>query len=398
MKILSTIFYTVLVALIVGVAGLLIGTMLPIPGNIEIKIVKSGSMEPAIPTGSLVFVKPEALYKKGDVITFGADTKTAVPTTHRIITLNDDGTYTVKGDANEEADESTVARRDVIGKVLFHVPNAGYLLDFARQPIGFALLIGIPAALVILEEALTIFRETRKWWRRRDGNGSSDAGGSGIVDLRQHLKRVYAKRRDMDEIKVAVYVQPHFYESLWWRKKLGLDTDAYGTSTSLTVGLVFVATLFTGHSGGTISYFSDIERSVGNIFAAGVWESTALVEEVVEEIEPFAALAAEGTEESADGAVLGESDGGGGGSAEIPKPVEEEGLPEEVPLAAPTDVPVEVPEVPAVTETEPETNTEVSSEPPVDAPEEAEVSEPTPEPNPEESTSESTPESEPVVE
>src|SRR6185436_8586114 len=114
LKIFTTILYTVFVAFIIGVAGLLLGSMLPIPGNIEVKIVKSGSMEPAIPTGSIVVVKPEHLYRKGDVITFGKDTKTDVPTTHRIIALNDDGTYTVKGDANEEADPNPVPRSTVI--------------------------------------------------------------------------------------------------------------------------------------------------------------------------------------------------------------------------------------------------------------------------------------------
>src|SRR3989344_4702559 len=104
MKILSTIFYTVFIALVVGIAGLLLGSMLPIPGNIEVKIVKSGSMEPSISTGSLVVVRPHAAYAKGDVITFGKDTKTDIPTTHRIIDTKDGPLYIVKGDANEEAD------------------------------------------------------------------------------------------------------------------------------------------------------------------------------------------------------------------------------------------------------------------------------------------------------
>src|SRR3990167_3351690 len=103
MKIISTIFYTIFVALVVGISGLLLGSMLPIPGNIEVKIVKSGSMEPAIPTGSVVMVRPSVSYAVGDVITFGKDTKTDIPTTHRIVAMNADNTFTVKGDANEEA-------------------------------------------------------------------------------------------------------------------------------------------------------------------------------------------------------------------------------------------------------------------------------------------------------
>lgn len=267
MKIISTIFYTIFVALVVGIAGLLLGSMLPIPGNIEVKIVKSGSMEPAIPTGSLVVVKPATEYVKGDIITFGKDTQSDIPTTHRIIAVHQDGTYTVKGDANEEADPNPVARRDIIGKVAIHVPYAGFVLDFARQPLGFALLIGIPAGLVILEELLTIFRESRKWWRKKDDENSDEDPG----DLTGHLKRVYAKRYTMDEIFRATYIEPRFYELLWWKKKLGLHKDSYNVSTTLTIGLVFFSMSMAGASGSTLSYFQDLETSVGNIFRAGEW-------------------------------------------------------------------------------------------------------------------------------
>ena len=312
MKIISTIFYTVFVALVVGIAGLLLGSMLPIPGNIEVKIVKSGSMEPAIHTGSIVVVKPVGLYAVGDVITFGKDTKTEVPTTHRIMAVNPDGTYMVKGDANEEQDPNPVQRNTIIGKVVFDVPYAGFVLDFARQPIGFTLLIAIPAGLVILEELLTIFKETKKWWRRRNGDDSDANGGEESRDLTRHLKMVYAKRRAMDEILVPMYATPRFYEFAWWHRRLGLHKDAYGTSTALTLCLVFMSTLFAGASGGTLSYFQDIERSVGNILQAGVW---ALPEQLVlpeDEITSFAALSQE--EESIasstpeTGEVLGESD------------------------------------------------------------------------------------------
>lgn len=283
MKVLGTILYAIFITFVIGIAGLVLGTMLPIPGNIEIKIVKSGSMEPTIPTGSIVLVQPKDHYLKGDIVTFGKDTSRDIPTTHRIIAVTADGSFVTKGDANEEADQNPAPRNSVIGKVILHVPGAGFVLDFARTKLGFALLIGIPAALVILEELLTIAREAKKWYR-----GGGRSGGS--PDLRTHLKRAYEKRRAMDEIKVAIYREPHWYEAGWWRRRLGLDRDAYGTSTSLTVSLVFFAMIFAGHSGGTLSYFSDIERSMGNLFVA--W--TAPVE-----IMPFALTVTE------DGDVLG---------------------------------------------------------------------------------------------
>lgn len=164
MKIISNIFYAIFIALLLGIAGLFLASMLPIPGNIEIKIVKSGSMEPTIMTGSIVVVKPQNSYSKGDIVTFGADTRTQIPTTHRIIDIQGDFTslsYVTQGDANEEQDQEPITQRDIIGKVVLSVPYMGYILDFARQPLGFTLMIGIPAAIIILDEMVRIVQELR---------------------------------------------------------------------------------------------------------------------------------------------------------------------------------------------------------------------------------------------
>lgn len=172
MKIIGNIFYGLFIALLLGVTGLFLATLMPIPGTIEVKIVKSGSMSPAIPTGALVVIKPSASYVVGDVITFGADTKAKAPTTHRIVSVRGAGSqtvYIVKGDANEEPDPNEVAGSTVIGKVVASVPYAGYVLDFARRPLGFALLIGLPAGIIILEELFTIVTEVANLRRRRRG-------------------------------------------------------------------------------------------------------------------------------------------------------------------------------------------------------------------------------------
>jgi hypothetical protein len=185
-------------------------------------------------------------------------------------------------------------------------------LDFARTKLGFTLLIAIPAGLVILEEVFSIVRETQKWYRGRRGRRDGGGGGRAIeerevLDLRTHLKRVYEKRYAMDEIKVAMYVAPRWYEAKYWTRQFGIGEDAYRTSTTLTVGLVFFSMMFAGHTGGTVSYFQDIESSLANVLRAGVWLPSPpppIAQEVPPEITPFAALSLEGEE----GEVLGESD------------------------------------------------------------------------------------------
>lgn len=171
MKLLLSIFYYLLVAAIIALALLLVATLFPLEGNYQVKIVQSGSMEPSILTGSVVVIQPASSYMVHDVITFGADNAKDIPTTHRIVAF--EGTpgkmlFTTKGDANEEADTRKVPERDVIGKVVFAVPYVGFVLDFARQPIGFLLLIIVPATAVAIDEILNIWREVLKLRRRKE--------------------------------------------------------------------------------------------------------------------------------------------------------------------------------------------------------------------------------------
>ncbi len=204
MKVVNSILYALFIALLLAIAGLFLASMLPIPGNIEIKIVKSGSMEPTIMTGSVVVVKPQASYAEGDIITFGADTKTQIPTTHRIIDIQGDFSslsYTTKGDANEEQDGEQITQRDIIGKVVLWVPYMGYILDFARQPLGFTLMIGIPAGIIILDELIRIFNEVRGMKKttaakRRDEDEDKDDNARTPMSYNDFLERAETTSRN----------------------------------------------------------------------------------------------------------------------------------------------------------------------------------------------------------
>lgn len=170
---LFTVAYYIFIAAIAALGLLLVVALFPLEGNIQIKIVKSGSMEPTIHTGSIVVVKPMASYQKGDIVTFGPDTKKEIPITHRIIEVRGTGAqmrFLTKGDANEDKDMKEIASREIIGKVLFSVPYLGYVIDFARKPLGFFLLIIVPACIVIVDELITIWKELRTGRRKVEDN------------------------------------------------------------------------------------------------------------------------------------------------------------------------------------------------------------------------------------
>jgi len=170
MKIFKVIYY-VLFGFIILVALLLIISVFPITGNIKFMVVQSGSMTPAIKMGSIVMVKPVDEYKIGDVISFGEVTRTKAPTTHRVYDIKvveGEPYYITKGDANNAPDQREVSEREIIGKVLFSVPYLGYAVDFAKKPLGFALIILVPAGIIILDEMRKIRREIKRKRQKKE--------------------------------------------------------------------------------------------------------------------------------------------------------------------------------------------------------------------------------------
>ncbi|MBU4353626.1 signal peptidase I [Patescibacteria group bacterium] len=163
MKTLKIIYYVFLGAIVL-IAILLVVSAFPITGNYKFLVVQSGSMTPTIKTGSVVMVKPADNYKIGDIITFGEMSKTKTPTTHRIVEMRAvEGKYlyTTRGDANNAPDQNEASQDKVIGKVLFNIPYVGYAVAEARKPVGFTILIVVPAVIIVYDEIRKIISEIK---------------------------------------------------------------------------------------------------------------------------------------------------------------------------------------------------------------------------------------------
>ena len=177
---------SVLIGMVVALAVLLVASRLPIPGNYKVLVVLSGSMEPAIHTGAVVVVKPASEYNIGDIITFGESGKNKTPVTHRInnISLLDgQPVFTTKGDANSDPDSAQIGLNDIQGKVMFSIPFLGYVLEFIRKPLGFAIVVILPALAVIGDELLKIYRELKP---KKDGKSLNQR----IADNDENSKKV----------------------------------------------------------------------------------------------------------------------------------------------------------------------------------------------------------------
>jgi signal peptidase len=112
-------------------------------------------MEPHIRTGSLVLVTKNAGEPQvGEVWTFLTPRSKQV-TTHRILNKRvekDKLLYSTQGDANDTPDPWILENGNMIGKVKFSVPFAGYLAHYAKTPQGFFLIAVVPGLLLIIDE------------------------------------------------------------------------------------------------------------------------------------------------------------------------------------------------------------------------------------------------------
>jgi signal peptidase len=150
--------YIAILALVAILALIVIASSADIFGH-RTYVVRTGSMSPSIPAGSVVFDARQSTYKIGNVITFIEPGMTSANSsdlvTHRIVAIQKEGVvtyYQVKGDANKAPDANLVPNSNVVGVVKHSIPKIGYLVSFIKSLPGIIIFIIIPATIIVYEE------------------------------------------------------------------------------------------------------------------------------------------------------------------------------------------------------------------------------------------------------
>lgn len=120
----------------------------------QIYSVVSGSMEPAIPTGSLVYIREgePGEVAQGDVIAFYGASDEASIITHRVVENRVVmGDFITKGDANQAPDMNPAPYARFIGKVERSIPKAGRIAEVFTSSRGKILAGGAVIASVLLQ-------------------------------------------------------------------------------------------------------------------------------------------------------------------------------------------------------------------------------------------------------
>ena len=131
----------------------------------EIYTVISGSMEPAIPTGSLVYIKemePKDV-QVDDVIAFYGTKDAASIITHRVVENRVlMGEFITKGDANAAKDMNPAPYDNFIGKVAYSIPKVGGIALVLTGVYGKILAGGAILGAVILHGIASVINSKRE--------------------------------------------------------------------------------------------------------------------------------------------------------------------------------------------------------------------------------------------
>lgn len=148
--------------LLVAVIALCIPLTVPVVAGYQVFEVVSGSMEPEIPVGSVVYVKqvePSTL-KVGDVVAYQDESGVVV---HRVTTNRTSiGELVTKGDANNVEDFSPIPYNAVLGRAEVHIPYVGTFMSIYSTMAGKVYLLLVAACGVMLNMVGASMRKRKR--------------------------------------------------------------------------------------------------------------------------------------------------------------------------------------------------------------------------------------------
>lgn len=120
-------------------------------------VVETGSMEPNVPTGSLVLIHKTDGYSVGDVITY--EDYRGMSITHRVKSI-ENGIVVTQGDANESADMPFIEDA-IVGKVEMVVPKLGSIIKVLKTPWVVTALVGTVVLVIAWGFVARVFHKRK---------------------------------------------------------------------------------------------------------------------------------------------------------------------------------------------------------------------------------------------
>lgn len=154
-------------------------------GNSLLHVI-TGSMEPTISVEDYILVKETDVntLETGDIIAFYSSDPTikGMIVIHRIIDINDDGTFKTMGDANPVPDDYPVEASSIVGKYERRSWLFNWMASFMEPKKLLLILAVVPIFLLSIYEAGTLTKLIRKQVKEEnaseDGTDGEDEGSA----------------------------------------------------------------------------------------------------------------------------------------------------------------------------------------------------------------------------
>lgn len=157
-----TSFFLVLVFILAGLVHITNFDLTRLP--LAIRVVKSGSMQPRIPVGSLIItrqIEPNQI-KSGNVISFKVDNEVL---THRVISVSKNNKRVkleTKGDNSISKDPGFISEFDILGKLVLVIPYLGYVLLLFQRPSGWLLIVCVIGEALMIYNIIMLVKKGKK--------------------------------------------------------------------------------------------------------------------------------------------------------------------------------------------------------------------------------------------
>lgn len=118
-------------------------------------IILSDSMSPEISAGSVAVIdRRDREVTTGEVVAYQAAPDVTV--IHRVVDISEDGSFILKGDANDIPDAQAVSKKQIVGTYCFHIPGIGFFLQMMQYPYLSVGSMHFPGPILFLVAAILL--------------------------------------------------------------------------------------------------------------------------------------------------------------------------------------------------------------------------------------------------
>lgn len=130
-------------------------------------IVLSGSMEPSIHTGSLIYykkIKTDKVYEtisEGAIITYKRSDGFAV--THQVIRIDKENDVIItKGIVGNASEDKPIKANQVKGVYAFSIPVLGFIISYLKNPFLLLGIVIIVALIILIPSLVKLIKDSKK--------------------------------------------------------------------------------------------------------------------------------------------------------------------------------------------------------------------------------------------